>query len=110
MHSFDYPYEYLVIKKLKMTNLFFWRFLNEDDICFRAEGLSLRYRNRKLIPFAKRDDCDNLACFEVGKNNKIEIIHDFSAEGYEQVKEYDSFLEWYKDAFNELINNIDEVL
>lgn len=38
--------------------------------------------------FVKRDD---IVYFEIGKENKVQIIHDFSSAGYEQRKEYDGF-------------------
>ena len=57
---------------------------------------------RELIPFARRDDGD-IACFEVGKGNKVQIIHDFAGAGYEQRKEYVCFWDWFKDAVAEMI-------
>ena len=59
----------------------------------------------KLIPFARRDDNDDIACFEVGKGQRIQIIHDFASEGYEQRGEYNSFGEWMKVMVDELIRN-----
>ena len=46
-----------------------------------------RYPNRKLIPFAKRVDNDDTACFEIGKGSKVQLIHDFASEGFEQRKD-----------------------
>lgn len=40
-----------------------------------------------VIPFARRDDNDDIACFEVGKGKSVQIIHDFASEGFEQRKE-----------------------
>ena len=50
------------------------------------------------IPFAKRGDCDDTACFEIGKGNKVQLIHDFAAEGWEQRKEFNDFWEWVEYA------------
>lgn len=51
-------------------------------------GMKERYPNRKLIPFAKRTDNDDTACFEIGKEGTIQLIHDFATEGFEQRKEF----------------------
>ena len=69
----------------------------------RLKGVTERYPNRKLIPFARRDDNDDIACFEVGKGEKVQIIHDFASEGYEQRNEYNDFWDWLKDAIDEMI-------
>lgn len=50
-------------------------------------GMKKRYPNRKLIPFAKRVDNDDTACFEIGKGSKVQLIHDFASEGFEQRKD-----------------------
>ena len=57
-------------------------------------GIRNRFPNRKLISFAKRCDCDDVACFEIEKPGKVEIIHDFCDPGWEQRGEYDSFWDW----------------
>lgn len=69
----------------------------------RLKGVTERYPNRKLIPFARRDDNDDIACFEVEKGEKVQIIHDFASEGYEQRNEYNDFWDWLKDAIDEMI-------
>lgn len=32
-------------------------------------------------PFARRDDGDDIACFEMKKGNSVQIKHDFANEG-----------------------------
>ena len=49
------------------------------------------------------DDNDDIACFEVEKGGKVQIIHDFASAGYEQRKEYDCFWDWFMDAVKEMI-------
>ena len=66
--------------------------------------MGILYPQRKLIPFARRDDGDDIACFEVGKENRVQIIHDFASAGYEQRKEYECFWDWFRDAVEEMIN------
>ena len=35
----------------------------------------------------KRVDNDDTACFEIGKGSKVQLIHDFASEGFEQRKD-----------------------
>ncbi|CUP87219.1 hypothetical protein BH721_03430 [Clostridium baratii] len=59
--------------------------------------------------FAKRDDNDDIACFELDKGESVQIIHDFASIGYEQRKEYNDFWDWLEEAIKEMIEyNIDE--
>jgi hypothetical protein len=78
--------------------------MDKDQVLKRFEGLQKRYPNRTLIPFAKRDDNDDIACFELNKADEVQIIHDFASAGYEQRKVYISFWEWFKEAIEEMIN------
>ena len=48
-------------------------------------------------------DNDDIACFEIGFNNEVKIIHDFASAGYEQKKKYQTFWDWFKDAIEEMI-------
>lgn len=101
--GYEYPREFLKIADLNLVNFDFWYLMPEGQMEWRITGLKNRYPERKLIPFARRDDCDDIACFEVGKGNKVQIIHDFASAGYEQRKEYDCFWDWFKDAIEEMI-------
>ncbi len=106
--NFDYPKEFLKIIQLNLVDFDMWYLISKDDVEIRIKGLRNRYPERKLIPFARRDDCDDIACFEIGKSGKVEIIHDFSSSGYEQRKEYDCFWDWFRDAIEEMIERDEE--
>ncbi|AHZ51567.1 hypothetical protein FNE58_08345 [Bacillus thuringiensis] len=67
-------------------------------------GMKKRYPNRKLIPFAKRFDNDDTACFEIDKGSKVQFIHDFTCEGFERRKEFDDFWDWVECAMKEMID------
>ena len=108
--DFEYPEEFARIVDLNLVNFEMWYLLNPEQVRRRVKGLQQRYPHRKLIPFARRDDCDDIACFEVGKEDRIQIIHDFSTPGYEQRKEYADFWAWLRDAFEEMIERLtDEI-
>lgn len=101
---YDYPNEYLKVLELNLVNLDLWYFMSAEQIEMRIRGMQERYPRRKLIPFARRDDCDDIACFEVDKGNKVQIIHDFAESGWEQRDEYKCFWDWFRNAIEELIN------
>ncbi len=103
--DFQYPRGYWKLKELNLTDFYFWYFIPENQLCNRINGLNDRYPKRKLIPFARRDDNDDIACFEIGKGEKVQIIHDYASQGYEQLKEYENIWLWVKDAFEELMRN-----
>ena len=111
--DFEYPKHYLAALELNLTNFYFWYFmdlLGQDYIKWRIEHLQKWYPNRKLIPFAKRDDCDDIACFEIGKGDEVQIVDDFAYRGYELEtnRKYESFWAWMKAATEELITNYDD--
>lgn len=101
--GYNYPREFLKIVELNLVDLDIWYLMPKEQLEIRMRGLKNRYPERKLIPFARRDDNDDIACFEVGKGNKVQIVHDFASAGYEQRKEYDCFWNWFKDAVEEMI-------
>ena len=102
--NFEYPTSFLKIIELNLVDLDLWYIMDDQQVLRRIEGLQQRYRNRKLIPFARRDDNDDIACFEVGKGEKVQIIHDFASFGYEQKKVYNTFWDWFREAIDEMIN------
>lgn len=101
--GYTYPREFLKMVDLNLVDFDLWYLMAREQVEIRIAGLKNRYPERKLVPFARRDDSDDIACFEVGKGNKVQIIHDFASAGYEQRKEYDCFWGWVKDAVEEMI-------
>ena len=102
--NYSYQEEFIKIVDLNLVDLDLWYLMNKEQAEIRIKGLKDRYPQRKLIPFARRDDGDDIACFQVGKENRVQIIHDFASAGYEQRKEYECFWDWFRDAVEEMIN------
>lgn len=104
---FSLPKGYIIIHKLGLTNLQPWYFLNHQEAIEKYIGLSTRYPSNILLPFARRQDNDDVACFVVTNEKtsleKILIIHDYASLGSEVDGEYDSFWEWFRIAVTELI-------
>ena len=102
-NGFIYPESFLKVVRLNLLNLDPWFIMDKGQVVTRKGGLVKRFPDRELIPFARRFDNDDIACFELGKGNEVQIIHDFSSPGYEQRKQFDNFWDWFKEAINEMI-------
>lgn len=102
-HNFVYPKSIIKLLELNLTNFDVWYFMDIESVRIRLTGLQKRYPSRCLIPFARRGDCDDIACFEVGKGEQIFVIHDFASSGYEQRKVYENMWEWLKDVISTMI-------
>lgn len=102
-NSFVYPQAIIKLLELNLTNFDVWYFMDKESAKIRLAGLQKRYPNRILIPFARRGDCDDIACFEVGEGERVFVIHDFASKGYEQREVYEDVWEWLKDVVNTMI-------
>lgn len=100
---FVYPKPYDKLIELNLVDFDIWYLIESRQATRRYHDLEKRYPNRKLIPFARRDDNDDIACFEIGKGDKIQLIHDFAGEGYEQRGEFADLWEWVDFAAKEMI-------
>lgn len=102
-NGFVYPDAFLKVIRLGLTNLEPWHFLSSTEAQMRIKGMQARYPQRVLIPFARRGDNDDVACFQIGKEQEIQVIHDFASAGYEQRKTYGTFWDWFREAVEEMI-------
>ncbi|MEI5989368.1 hypothetical protein A5881_000856 [Enterococcus termitis] len=101
---FVYPESYDKLIELKLVDFDVWYLIESGQATRRYHDLKERYPNRKLIPFARRDDNDDIVCFEVGKENKVQLIHDFTTEGFEQRGEFGDLWDWVEFAVKDLID------
>ncbi len=94
---FHYPSAYIQLIKSGHTNLTPWQIVNSAT----AMNIYHRFRNhlgRDLIPFAFREDREDLACFEKCKGESVMIIHDNTDPGWEDEASYSNFAEWLNAA------------
>lgn len=103
-NDFNFPEGLYRIINQNLTNIEPWYILNPNQIEKRMEGLKRRYPERSLIPFAKRGDNDDIACFEYKKGEVVYIIHDFASAGWEEHGQYNTFWDWFRAAIEEMIN------
>ena len=72
--NYSYPEEFIKIVDLNLVDLDLWYLMNKEQVEIRIKGLKDRYPQRKLIPFARRDDGDDIACFEVEKKIECKLF------------------------------------
>ena len=101
--GFEYPAGLEKIADLELTDLDAWFILDAAFAKGYCDSIGERYPERKLVPFAKRCDCDDVACFEVGKPGTVQIIHDFADPGWEQRGEFPDFWSWFSSAVDLLV-------
>jgi hypothetical protein len=61
--------------------------------------------DKRLFVFAKRQDCDDLACFVVAADNTaqgVALIHGWTGNGYEISKEFSDFWAWLKQVVDDI--------
>lgn len=100
--GFSYPDDFMRIVEHGLVDLEPWWILAGDEARTRARGLSERFPQRTLVPFARRQDNDDVACFEMdGAYGPVVIIHDFATPGWEQHASHDSAYGWLQRAIAE---------
>jgi hypothetical protein len=100
--GFAYPSLLVRVVDLGLMNLEPWWILKEDALRDRLAGLRKRYPKRSLVPFARRQDNDDIAAFDIDRGNVV-IVHDFASPGFEQRAEFDDLAGWLRQAIEDLI-------
>jgi hypothetical protein len=96
------PTGLLKVVEHNLIDLTPWHIMPRDLALVRLKGLRQRYR-KKYVPFAYRQDNDDIATMLPGVPDHVVIVHDFAGEGTEVVCEYGSFWEWFRAAVDDLI-------
>lgn len=100
---FNYPHEFLRVVEQGLLDFDPWIILQHQQLRTRFVGLRERYPNRSLVPFARREDNDDVACWDKNKPGIIVVIHDFSSPGYESKEEFNCFWDWLRSALEATI-------
>jgi hypothetical protein len=96
--GFKYPSGYIQFVMQEIPDFEPWRFFyDKDELEFFIKGLKQRYPKRIIVPFARRKDNDDVACFDASipsDNPPVLIVHDFASEGWEGRGKLANFLAW----------------
>lgn len=105
-----YPGAFLRLVERGLTRFEPWWVLEGAHLRNHLTGLRERYPSRILVPFARREDKDDVACWEDGRGDQVIIIHDFAERGREERHVYPSFYDWLRQALEDMIefDNLEE--
>ena len=103
--GFEYPHSFIeFIKREPLPNLKPWSFLHKQ-----REGISeawlktiqQQYPSRKLVPFARIDNTDDVVCFDASVPSSdpiVHYVHTFASPGWEDRGCVINFDTWLKAA------------
>jgi hypothetical protein len=94
---FQYPSNLVELLEEKIIDFGSWQLLHGEWLEVRHAGFKKRFPNLYLVPFARRLDDDDVACFDISCKStfpKVKIVHDFASPGWEDRGEFDSFDAW----------------
>jgi len=97
-----WPDGLLRIVERQLVDLEPWEVMSRELALKRLRGLRSRY-SRRYVPFARRQDSDDLACIDPSQPGEIFVVHDFSSEGTEQRAQFASFWDWFRVAIEDMI-------
>ena len=84
-----------------------WYYLDKNEYFVASQKWPDGPYSDRLVAFAKRQDCDDIACFGIQSQRvqHIVVIQGWTETGYDVVDTYSSFWEWMKS----LIDDISEI-
>lgn len=103
--GFSYPPSFIRVVERGLLDLEPWQVLVRAQFYERRRGLIERFPDRDLIPFSRRQDNDDVACWEPSEGgDRVVVIHDFASPGWEDRAEYRNFNDWLRQAVEDLIH------
>lgn len=101
--DFEYPEAIERLVALQLVNYDFWYVMKKDQAMKLFDQLSEQCRHKKLVPFARRGDNEDVACFEIGKGERVVILRQSEFLGYRPYKIFDTVWDWFRDAIEIMI-------
>lgn len=98
---FSYPEDFLEALHGGLYDIGPWQILGGNWLRVRHQGLKKRFPDQDLVPFARRLDGDDVACWSGKSPQSVQVIHDFCAPGWEMRDSYPSFQVWLSVAQEE---------
>jgi hypothetical protein len=100
---FGYPRAFRRLVESGITSFAPWWIFDRKYAQEKMAGLKSRYPTLDLVPFARNQGNDDVACWERGDPSKVVIIHDYADPGWEQRATFDSFWDWFRSAIGDFI-------
>ncbi|WP_326590485.1 hypothetical protein [Streptomyces sp. NBC_01294] len=100
--NFRYPEVFVRAAEAGLLSLDPWWALSEDLIKLRSEQLAGQFPQLRLLPFARRQDNDDVACWDLDKPG-ILVIDSFGVPGTEVVEKFTDIGGWLRKALDDFI-------
>lgn len=101
----EYPSPELVrVVELGLLDFEPWHILRRESLRQRFLGMAARYPDEGYIPFAARQDNDDVACWSVSTGEGVLVVHDFATQGHEVLLQLAGFNEWLRLALEDFID------
>ncbi len=88
------------------TELQPWYFLPEEEMFDATERWPIGPSDAPLLVFARRQDCDDLACFRQGVGNTSEVVEvegwSQGGNSYDIIRLFPTFWEWLKSVIDDI--------
>lgn len=86
------------------TGLQPWHYVEADSWFSVKERWPHGPSDRELVLFARRQDNDDLACFELGREGveRVVVIHGWTSSGYDIGSVHASFWDWLKASIDDV--------
>ncbi len=101
---FSYPPAFIHLVESGMTQFDPWWIFDRKYAKEKLEGLKIRYPERSLVPFARNQSNDDVACWDRDVPGKVVVIHDYADPGWEVHATFDSFQDWFRSAMEDFID------
>ncbi|MBU1218205.1 SMI1/KNR4 family protein [Myxococcota bacterium] len=82
-----------------------WYFLPYEEIFLVNERWPFIEEHTQLYSFARRQDCDDLACFSLIDGilqPNVVVVHAWTPEGFEVSVRFKSFWDWLRNVVNDI--------
>ncbi|GHF30462.1 hypothetical protein [Streptomyces morookaense] len=103
--GFNYPPEFIRVVELGLTSLEPWWIINVDLLRSLNRALATAYPERHLALFAKRENRDDVACWDLAAGD-VAVVHVGASPGCEQRgARFPNFNAWLRQAIEDLIEH-----
>jgi hypothetical protein len=100
--GFEYPAGFKRAIQRGLVDLGAWTVLDAGHAVALGHCLRQRYPARSVVPFARRVDNDDVACFDVEAPGAVVVIHDYASAGWE-ARVYRDVYAWLQQAVADMV-------
>jgi hypothetical protein len=102
----SYPAFFRRVLESHLTDFHPWQILDHENVLALRGTLSVFYPEEGLVPFARKLDCDDVACFDRKNPHGVTVFNmEFRGDsGRRFSRNYSSFSDWFRAAINDFVD------